>query len=96
MTVAPGVAGTVTALWVYQSRQTVAPRPGKMPATEDTFGSRTGVIRMSRPMRNWVSIPKSSGSSGNSKKSARTGGVPRVDAFAKRVYCWSHASRRQH
>jgi hypothetical protein len=41
---------------------------------------------MSRPTKNCLSTANSSGSSGNSQKSARTGGVPRSDALAKRVY----------
>jgi hypothetical protein len=57
-----------------------------MPATVVAFGARTGVTRMLPPTRNWASMPKSSGSFGNSKKSGRTGGVPRRDAFAKSEY----------
>lgn len=52
----------------------------------DMLGVRTGVTRMSLPMRYWRSTEKSSGSSGNSKKSGRTGGVPCSEAFAKSVY----------
>ena len=42
---------------------------------------------MSLPTMNWRSTANSSGSSGNSKKSARTGGVPFVEALANSVYC---------
>jgi hypothetical protein len=56
------------------------------PETEVTFGVRTGVTKMSLPTMNWRSTESSSGSCGNSKKSARTGGVPYREAFAKSVY----------
>lgn len=71
---------------VNQSLQITLPRPGKTPETLETFGVSTGVTRMLRPTRNCLSTEKSSGSLGNSKKSARTGGVPDVDELAKRVY----------
>ena len=41
---------------------------------------------MSLPSMNWRSTASNSGSCGNSKKSARKGGVPYRDAFAKSVY----------
>lgn len=56
------------------------------PETEVTFGVSTGVTKMSRPTMNWRSTESNSGSCGNSKKRARTGGVPYKEAFAKRVY----------
>jgi hypothetical protein len=56
------------------------------PETEVTFGVSTGVTKMSPPSMNWRSTASNSGSCGNSKKSARTGGVPYRDAFAKSVY----------
>ena len=56
------------------------------PSTVEAFGVRTGVTRRSRPMRYWRSTANSSGSSGNSKKRARTGGVPCIDAFANNEY----------
>lgn len=58
-----------------------------VPATVVTLGARTGVTRMSRPMRNCVAISNNSGSFGNSKNRARTGGVPLIDEVANRVYC---------
>ena len=56
------------------------------PETDDTLGVRTGMTKMSPPTMNWRSTESSSGSCGNSKKSARTGGVPYREAFAKSVY----------
>ena len=61
-----------------------------------TFGVNTGVTKMSLPSMNWRSIASNSGSCGNSKKSARKGGVPYRVAFAKSVYYEGHlASARQ-
>ena len=52
----------------------------------DAFGVKTGVTKISLPIRNCLSMAKSSGSSGNSKNNALTGGDPNEDELANSVY----------
>ena len=61
-------------------------RFGWLPSMVVAPGVRTGVTRMSLPTSHCLSTVKSSGSLGNSKNNAFTGGRPAIDALAKSVY----------
>lgn len=73
--------------WSYQSRQMTSSPPGRAPSTDVALGSSTGETSTLGPTRNWRSLASRFASSGNSKKRARTGGEPEMDACQKREYC---------
>ena len=62
------------------------------PSTVVTLGSSTGVTNKSLPMRYCLSTENSSGSLGNSKNNALTGGAPKEDELANSVYYKNHVN----